>query len=295
MPRVTLSSAPFSTPPPSLSTPGRGECREGAKVQQNGRLRDKVVIVTGAGRGIGKAIAIRCAQEGAHVMLASRTLASVDATVAAIAGFGGSAVGRRCDVGRRGDIFGTVAETAATFGRIDGLVNNAQAFGVPGAPAPAPVQTPLEDFDEQEWEYTFLTGATATFWAMKAAFPHLKQRGGKIVNFGSAGGQLGIAGMSAYNATKEAIRGLSRTAAREWGVHKINVNVINPGAQTDAVVNTYAQRSDEENERILATLPLRGYGLPGDIASLALFLLSDESSFITGQTINADSGLFLAP
>jgi 2-hydroxycyclohexanecarboxyl-CoA dehydrogenase len=123
-----------------------------------------------------------------------------------------------------------VAKTASAFGTVDILVNNAQGFGTAQRPTPTPRLTALEDFDEEEWEYTFRTGALATLWGMKAVFPCMKDRGGKIINFGSSLGQIGGEGTAAYNATKEAIRALSRTAAREWGKYKINVNVINPAS-----------------------------------------------------------------
>jgi 2-hydroxycyclohexanecarboxyl-CoA dehydrogenase len=150
------------------------------------RLEGKVAIVTGAGRGIGRGIAIAYACEGANVVVASRTKSTVDSAVSEIEAEGGTALGVACDVGRRDDIFAAVAKTVAAFGTVDILVNNAQGFGTERRPTPTPRLTPLEDFDEDEWEYTFRTGALATLWGMKAVFPSMKDRGGKIINFGSS-------------------------------------------------------------------------------------------------------------
>jgi NAD(P)-dependent dehydrogenase (short-subunit alcohol dehydrogenase family) len=148
-------------------------------------LEGKVAIVTGAGRGIGRGIAIAYAREGANVVVASRTQSSIDETVSAIRADGGSALGIACDVGRRDDVFAAVAKTVAAFGTVDILVNNAQGFGTEQRPAGTPRLTPLEDFDEEEWEYTFRTGTLATLWGMKAVFPSMKDRGGKRSSSGS--------------------------------------------------------------------------------------------------------------
>ena len=151
------------------------------------------------------------------MVVASRTKSTIDSTVAEIQAEGSTALGIPCDVGRRDDVFAAVAKTVIAFATVDILVNNAQGFGTERRPTPTPLPTPLESIDEEEREYTFRTGVLATLWGMKAVFPHMKDRGGKIINFGSHLGQIGGEGTAAYNATKEAIRALSRTAAREWG------------------------------------------------------------------------------
>jgi 2-hydroxycyclohexanecarboxyl-CoA dehydrogenase len=253
-------------------------------------LEGKVAIVTGAGRGIGRGIAIAYAREGANVVVASRTQSSIDETVSAIQADGGSALGIGCDVGRRDDVFAAVAKTVAAFGTVDILVNNAQGFGTEQRPAGTPRLTPLEDFDEEEWEYTFRTGTLATLWGMKAVFPSMKDRGGKIINFGSSLGQIGGEGTAAYNATKEAIRALSRTAAREWGKYKINVNVICPAVSTDAM-RGYLGAHPEQAEAMLAQVPLRRWGdAVKDAGGLAVFLASGDSDYLTGMTFQLDGG-----
>ncbi len=254
------------------------------------RLEGKTAIVTGAGRGIGRGIAIAFAREGANVVVASRTKATVDSAVSEIVAEGGTAIGVACDVGRRDEIFAMVKKAIDAFGAVNILVNNAQGFGTAERPTPTPRLTALENFDEEEWEYTFRTGALATLWGMKAVFPWMKERGGKIINFGSSLGQIGGEGTAAYNATKEAIRALSRTAAREWGKYKINVNVINPAVVTDAMLG-YLNAHPEQAEAMLGQIPLRRWGDPvKDAGALAVFLASSDADYLTGMTFQLDGG-----
>ena len=254
------------------------------------RLAGKTAIVTGAGRGIGRGIAVAFAREGASVVVASRTKATVDSAVSEIVAEGGTAIGVACDVGQRDEIFAMVNTAVDAFGAVNILVNNAQGFGKAAQPTSTPQLTPLEDFDEDEWEYTFRTGALATLWGMKAVFPWMKDRGGKIINFRSSLGQIGGEGTAAYNATKEAIRALSRTAAREWGKYKINVNVINPAVVTDAMLG-YLNAHPEQAEAMLGQVPLRRWGDPvKDAGGLAVFLASSDADYLTGMTFQLDGG-----
>lgn len=259
-------------------------------------LTGRVAVVTGAGRGIGRGIAVELAREGAKVMVASRSQGSIDATLGEIATAGGEAMGRVCDVGDARQIAATVAETVERLGALDILVNNAQSFGTARQPAPTPVLTPLERFDDGEWERTFATGPTATYHFMKAAFPHLKASGaGRVINFGSYWGQVGYEGSAAYNAAKEAIRGLTRTAAREWGRYGITANVINPAIASDALKSFVANQPDRAEQAVQA-IPMRRYGdIYADGGRLAVFLASDDASFLTGMTFQADGGLFMHP
>jgi NAD(P)-dependent dehydrogenase (short-subunit alcohol dehydrogenase family) len=259
------------------------------------RLQGKTAIVTGAGRGIGRAIAELYAREGASVVIASIGEEECAAAVGAITAAGGTAAAKRTNVGKRDDVEAMVAFTVETYGGIDILVNNAQSWGTPIRPTPQPVPTPIEEVDEAELDWTFDTGFRGTWWAMRAAFPHLRARGGRIINFGSAYGQMGYSGTVAYNVTKEAIRALSRTAAREWAPHGVTVNVITPAAHTDAS-RAIAETQPEALAAILATFPLGRLGEPDtEIAPAALFLASDEARYITGQTLGVDGGVFLHP
>src|SRR5581483_6037095 len=123
-------------------------------------------------------------------------------------------------------VYSMVEQAVQAFGGVDILVNAAQGFGTERNPVATTVLQPLETFDEEEWEYTYRTGLLGTLWAMKATFPHMKDRGGKIINFSSTAGLASNPGSAAYNMTKEAVRSLTRTAAREWGKYKININAI---------------------------------------------------------------------
>ena len=260
-----------------------------------GRLDDKVAIVTGAGRGIGRAIAIEYAREGASVVVASRTPSTVESVVAEIEAAGGTAFGVTVDVGERDQIERMVADAVERFGRIDVLVNNAQGFGTKAEPAGSPGHIPLEDFPEDAWDFTFQTGLKASLFCMQAAFPYLRARGGKIINFGSGNGIGAMKGTAAYNATKEAIRSLTRTAAAEWGKHDICVNVIIPTMVTDSAESFFEARPGIR-EKLAQQIPLRRFGdVDHDIGPVAVFLASSDSDFITGQAIHVDGGQILRP
>jgi NAD(P)-dependent dehydrogenase (short-subunit alcohol dehydrogenase family) len=259
-------------------------------------LKGKAAIVTGAGRGIGRGIAVELAKEGAQVVVASRSQSTVDRTVAEIAALGGSAIGALCDVGDPEAIRDTVEAAVSAFGRLDILVNNAQSFGTLEHPTATPVLTPLESFSDEEWGRTFQTGPTASYLFMKAAFPHLQASGsGRIINFGSYWGQTGYAGSVAYNAAKEAIRGLTRTAAREWGQHGITVNCINPALASDALESFVRDHPSAAHEA-MQHIPMRRYGdIFSDGGRIACFLAGPDAAFLTGMTFQVDGGLFMVP
>lgn len=188
-----------------------------------------------------------------------------------------------------------VGQAVEAFSTVDILVNNAQSFGPSKAPTGTLVPQPLEIFDEDEWEHINRTGLLGTLWGMKAVFPHMKGKGGKIINFGSVTGVMGMAGSAAYNATKEGIRALTRTAAREWGKYNITVNVINPTIRTEAL-DEYAAANPEAVTAALAAIPLGRHGDPlKDAGALAMFLGSSQSDYITGMTFMLDGGFFLRP
>jgi 2-hydroxycyclohexanecarboxyl-CoA dehydrogenase len=260
-----------------------------------GRLDGKVAIVTGAGRGIGRAIALDVAREGASVVVASRTASTVQSVVGEIESAGGTALGLTVDVSERAQIDDMVARTMERFGRLDILVNNAQGFGTKTQPEGSPGHIALESFPLDTWEYTMQTGLMATLFAMQASFPHLRERGGKIINFGSGNGIGAMKGTAAYNATKEAIRSLTRTAAAEWGKYGICVNVIIPTMATDSA-DAFFEARPGIREKLAQQIPLRRFGdVERDIGPVAVFLASSDSDFITGQAIHVDGGQILRP
>jgi NAD(P)-dependent dehydrogenase (short-subunit alcohol dehydrogenase family) len=207
---------------------------------------------------------------------------------------GGDAIGITCDVSERSAIRDVVAKTVEAYGGVDILVNAAQSFGTKRNPQLKNPGTPLELVDDEEWDRVFDTGLKGTLYAMQAAFPHMKARGGgRIINFGSMRGIISTPMTVAYNATKEAIRGLSRTAANEWGQYGITVNVINPVIETDAYradLPTPAVRQQFED-----TIPVRRIGQPRDCARVAVFIAGPDASYMTGLTFAVDGGLTSRP
>lgn len=245
------------------------------------RLDGKVAIVTGAGQGIGRGIALVYARAGAKVVVAEWKEHRMTHTVEEIRALGAAAHGIVSDVSERDQVFAMVAETVSRFGQLDVLVNNAQSY--------AP-RTPLLDVTEAQLDVFIDSGIKGTLWGMQAAHPHMKGRGGRIINFVSASGMKGEAGLGAYNATKEGIRALTRTAAREWGKDGILVNAIAPGAMTKRGQD-YQQRDPEGFARAMAGRPIGRLGDPEeDIAPVALFLAAPASRFLTGHTFLVDGG-----
>jgi len=252
-------------------------------------LNHKVAIVTGAGRGIGRGVAIALGRAGAKVVVASRTAATVKTVTTEIRDAGGEATAVIVDVGEREQVYAMVDQAVKAYGTVDILVNNAQGFGTREKPAGFTVHGPLEDLDEAEMEYSYRTGYLGTFWAMRAAFPYLKANGGSIINFASTAGEVGNEGTTSYNVTKEAIRALSKTAANEWGKHNITVNIINPMLETDAYKGFSKARPDEFAEHLRA-IPLGRLGDVKEAGSLVVFLAGDGARYLTGMTFYVDGG-----
>ncbi len=244
------------------------------------RLDGKVAVVTGCSQGIGLAIAQAFAREGAAVVISARRGDAIQEAAEKIRKSGGKAVGVQSDVSRREDADRTIATAAEEFGRIDILVNNAQTTR----------QAKVEDITDEAINLTLGSGLLGTLYHMQAAFPYLRKQGGSVINFGTRQGIYGEPGDGIYGAGKEGIRALSRSAAREWGQLGIRINVINPAAASPAA-REFLDANPERAQKYYDDISLRRFGEPDeDIAPVAVFLASDESRYLTGQTLNADGG-----
>ncbi|MBT2575200.1 SDR family oxidoreductase [Bacillus sp. ISL-51] len=251
-----------------------------------GKLVGKVAIITGAGGGLGKYIAVRFAEEGAKLALCDINTEGLKETTELCKSKGAAVFANAFDASDLDQSKEFVSATVEHYQTIDILVNLAIAIKTPHS---------FLDHTRETLDISYQTGLVSTWNFMKLCYPYLKEKGGKVINFGSGSGDQGQEGYAAYAAIKEAIRGLSRVAAREWGPDNINVNVINPGAITD-VIQAYLDHLPEE-ERDPTKLgfeqtSLRRFGAPyEDIAPAVLFLASEDSRHITGQTLNVDGGV----
>lgn len=244
-------------------------------------LKGKVAIVTGAGMGVGRGVALAMAKEGATVVIPEVNFDAATSTVEEIKGLGGRALAIACNVGKREEVDAAVAATVNEFGTVNILVNNAQ-WARPGVL--------IEDETDQGMDLTFESGLLGTFYFMQACFPYMKKAGGKIINFGSTAGIDGLEGMGAYAATKEAIRGLSRVAAHEWGKYNINVNVILPWA--DAPSWKRVQKDfPEMAAAAVAKNPMRRVGdCERDVGRVAVFLAGPDSDYVNCLNVTVDGG-----
>ncbi len=246
-----------------------------------GRLDGRVAIVTGAAQGIGRGAALALAREGAHLALVDRQEAACRQTAGEVAATGARAMALACDVSRREQVREAVAAVVAQFGTVDIVVNAAQAMRP---------DVLLADTTDEDMALALGSGLMGTLYFMQECFPLLRERGGKIINFGSAAGLEGAPGWAAYAAAKEAIRAITRVACHEWARYRINVNVVCPLA-----VNPYweqrAQTRPQMVQGMLAAVPLRRFGdAERDIGRAVVFLAGSDSDYITGQTLMVDGG-----
>lgn len=246
-----------------------------------GRLEGKVAIVTGGGQGIGEAIACGYAAEGAKVLVTGRTLSKVEDVVARIGEQGGTAIALQAVAGEIEQSRMTVERAISEWGRLDVVVNNAHSFT-----DYLPVEDPKM---EENCKVDFQSAFFGSLQLMQLAYPHMvAQGGGSIINMGSGYSLRCEPGFLAYAASKEAIRTLTKTAAREWGKHKIRVNTILPSALTPKAIWYLEESGTYDHE--LAKVAMGRFGEPADIAPTAIFLASDESAFVTGQTLGVEGG-----
>ncbi len=245
------------------------------------QLDQKVVIVTGAAKGIGAAIAAACAREGARVALLDLDGAGAEAGAKALREGGADALALRGDVTRSPDIAAALEAVLARWGRVDVLVNNAGGFAVIRA---------TEDIAEAEWEAILASNLTSVFLVSKAVLPIMKrQRYGRIVNLASVVGRAGAVRVTShYAAAKAGVIGFTRHLALEVGADGITVNAVAPG--TTATDRVLKARTPEETARVAAAIPVRRLGEPREIAEAVVFLASDAAAFINGATLDVNGG-----
>ena len=251
----------------------------------NPRFQNKVVIVTGASSGIGKAAAIEFGKEGAKVVLSARRLAECEKSAEAVRAAGGEAIAVQVDVTQPSDIENMVATTIETYGRLDCAFNNAGIAGETGLPT--------HEHSVENWENVLRVNLTSIFLSMKYQIPEmLKAGGGAIVNNSSIYGLVAATvGHVPYAASKYGVIGVTQTAAYEYATQGIRVNAVCPGF-------TWAEHMRDSNEadparfeqKIIPDIPMGRLGEMEEIARLVLWLASDEASYVTGQAIAADGG-----
>jgi NAD(P)-dependent dehydrogenase (short-subunit alcohol dehydrogenase family) len=252
------------------------------------RLKGKVAVITGASQGIGAAFAAGFAREGARIVIGD--VSDGARTVERVQKEGSEALYVKTDVNRETDCLEMARQAVERFGSIDILINNAAVFG-------SIVLKPFTEITSEEYKRVVEINTSGAFHCMKAVFPYMKEKGGKIINMSSASILEGVPGMPHYVASKGAIMALTRSMARELGDYNIRVNTISPGF-------THSEGGDSFDRNKALPLPpldelqlqgrcLKRPGMPEDLVGLALFLAGDESAFITGQMIVHDGGLSL--
>ncbi|MGB7435572.1 MAG: SDR family NAD(P)-dependent oxidoreductase [Candidatus Acidiferrum sp.] len=249
------------------------------------RLKGKIAIVTGGGTGIGRAIALAFGREGALVALLGRRRDVLDGVVSKLAALGAEGKAIVCDVIDNEAVRNAVDEVERTFGRVNVLVNNAGALSV----------STVETISEQDWDRVIDTNLKGPFLMSRAVLPAFRRAGGgSIVNVASVLGLIGMKDRAAYCASKGGVVLLTKAMALDHAHEHVRVNCICPAiVETELVKNLFDQSEAGQNARNarIATLPLGRFGRPEDVAELAVFLASDESSWMTGTAIPVDGGL----
>jgi NAD(P)-dependent dehydrogenase (short-subunit alcohol dehydrogenase family) len=242
-------------------------------------LLGRVAIVTGAGRGLGWAIAERLARDGASIVIADMDGVSAQAKTEAIRQMKREALPVQMDVTRRADVARMVSQTTSQFKRIDILVNNAGILGP---------YSPVMDYPEEDWDRVIAVHLKGTFLCSKAVLPIMKAQGsGKVVNLASVAGKEGNANMAPYSAAKAGIMSLTKTLGKEMAPYNVYVNCVCP-----ALIETDMAKDMTPEQRALLTskIPLGRLGRPEEVAAVVKFLVSDEASFVTGQCYDISGG-----
>ena len=242
-------------------------------------LTSKTAIVTGANRGIGKAIALTLTRAGAKVALVGRNVPQLEEVAIAIRRFGGTATILTADVHFKEQVDRMVEQVLDAFGHIDILVNNA---GISRS-------FPIEELEEEAWDEVLNTNLKGAYFCTKAVIPFMREKGyGRIVNIASISGQTGgVSGAANYSASKGGMIAMTKTVARELAAFGITVNAIAPGQIDTSMGALPADRL----EKLLEQIPSKRLGTPDDIAYATLFLASDEAGYITGATLDVNGGI----
>ncbi|HET6418826.1 MAG TPA: 3-oxoacyl-[acyl-carrier-protein] reductase [Geobacteraceae bacterium] len=244
-------------------------------------LNGKVALVTGASRGIGKAVALKLAAEGANVVVTATSQERAQKTADEIAAKGGNALAVKVDVSKTSDVESLFAKTAEVFGRLDILVNNA---GITRDGL-------LMRMKDDDWDMVIDTNLKGAFACTREAIKLMgKAKGGSIVNISSVVGEMGNAGQANYCASKAGLIGFTKAVAREYARRNITVNAITPGFietdMTDAL-------SASVREDLMKQIPLGRFGKPEDIANAVFFLVSDAGSYVTGHVLSVNGGMYM--
>ena len=258
--------------------------------QQDGRgassLSGRVVLITGAGRGIGQGIAEAAASRGAHVVVSALTAVEAGEVAHAISASGRIARGVACDVTRRAAVEEAVRFAIDSFGRLDAVVHNATA-------AASAAFDEIDDIDEAAWEDQVAVALRGLFFLAQHARAALQRSGGSLLVLTSKAAFHGAARQPAYAAVKGAQRGLVKALAREWGPLGIRVNALSPSAMTPAL-ERYLAANPEARDQIVHRAALRRFGdAEADIGAAACFLIGGDSAFVTGQTLVVDGGALM--
>ena len=244
-------------------------------------LHGRVMVITGAAQGIGEACARRLIRDGAAVALWDLADAAGERLAAELNGGGGQALYCHCNVANRLQVEAALAATLARFGKVDGLVNNAGIFKA----------APFLEITESDWDAVLDVNLKGSFLVGQAVAREMVRAGrGAVVNMSSVNGTLAIPTIASYNASKGAINQLTRVMALSLAEHNIRVNAVAPGTIATELARAAVLTCDEAKARILSRTPMKRLGEPGEIADVVAFLLSDASSYVTGEIVVVDGG-----